>query len=158
MRELKFLVLAVVAGSGFMAAAPNASAQISINIGVAPACPYGYYDAAPYNCAPSGYYGPEWFRGEAFIGAGPWFHGPRNFRGNVNNAFHPEHGYKGPMPRRGEKAEPARRVSKAHFSGNEQRDGRGHDRRSSTDCGGMTSHAATSEPAHSYRRQTGALA
>jgi len=33
------------------------------------------YDAAPYNCAPSGYYGPEWFSGDVFVGAGPWIHG-----------------------------------------------------------------------------------
>jgi hypothetical protein len=31
-----------------------------------------------------------------------------------------------PMPSRGEKAEPSKRVDKAHFSGNEERDGRGH--------------------------------
>ena len=55
-----------------------APAQVSIGIGVggAPACPYGYYDYAPYNCSPYGYYGPDWFRGGLFIGAGPWFHGP----------------------------------------------------------------------------------
>jgi hypothetical protein len=76
--------------------------------------------------APSGYYGPEWFSGGAFIGAGPWFHGADNFRGNVNNRFHPDHGYKGPMPNRGERAEPSKRVDSAHFSGNEERDGRGH--------------------------------
>ena len=93
---------------------------------MAPACPYGYYDVAPYGCAPSGYYGPEWFNGGVFIGAGPWFHGDSNFRGNVNNAYHPDHGYKGAMPARGEKAEPAKLVDKAHFSGNEERDGRGH--------------------------------
>jgi hypothetical protein len=30
------------------------------------------------------------------------------------------------MPKAGEKAEPAKRVSSAHFKGNEVRDGRGH--------------------------------
>jgi hypothetical protein len=45
----------------------------------------------------------------------------------VNNTYHPEHGYKGAMPNRGEKADPARRVDKAHFNGNEERDGRGHE-------------------------------
>ncbi|HWZ63538.1 MAG TPA: hypothetical protein VNX02_10985 [Steroidobacteraceae bacterium] len=97
-----------------------------MNIGAAPECPYGYYDVAPYNCAPSGYYGPEWFSGSVFVGAGPWFHGPSEFRGNVNNAYHPEHGYKGALPARGEKAEPGKRVDKDHFKGNEERDGRGH--------------------------------
>ncbi len=126
MRKFTSLALAAVAGTCLAAAASTAEAQVSINIGVAPACPYGYYDAAPYSCAPAGYYGPEWFNGEVFIGAGPWFHGASNFRGNVNNAYHPEHGFKGAMPNRGEKAEPSKRVDKAHFKGNEERDGRGH--------------------------------
>lgn len=126
MRGFKFLLLGAVAGSCVAASVPKAEAQVSIGIGVAPECPYGYYDAAPYNCAPSGYYGPEWFNGEVFIGAGPWFHGASDFRGNVNNALHPEHGYKGALPNRGERAEPAKRVDKDHFKGNEERDGRGH--------------------------------
>jgi hypothetical protein len=106
MRASKFIVLAAVAASCFMVSDPNAQAQIGVSIGVAPECPYGYYDV--------------------FIGAGPWFHGPDSFRGHVNNAFHPEHGYKGAMPHAGEKAEAAKRVDKAHFTGNEERDGRGH--------------------------------
>ena len=126
MRRLKFTVLAAVAGSCFTVTVPKAEAQVSINIGLAPECPYGYYDAAPYGCAPSGYYGPEWFRQGVFVGAGPWFRGPNNFRGNVNNAFHPEHGYKGPVPNGGEKAEASKRVDKGHFEGNAERDGRGH--------------------------------
>ena len=40
-----------------------------------PACSYGYYGAAPYACAPYGYYGPSWFNGGIFIGAGPWLRG-----------------------------------------------------------------------------------
>jgi hypothetical protein len=126
MRGLKFMALAAVAGGCLTAMVPKAEAQISVNIGVAPECPYGYYDVAPYGCAPSGYYGPEWFNGDVFIGAGPWFHGNEGFRGNVNNSFHPDHGYRGPMPNRGERAEPGRRVDQAHFKGNEERDGRGH--------------------------------
>jgi|ERR1700722_12014678 hypothetical protein len=128
MRRSTFLALAVVAGSCFAAFAPPAVAQVSVgvDIGVAPECPYGYYDVPPYNCAPVGYYGPEWFTGGVFIGAGPWFHGPATFRGYVNNSFHPDHGYRGPMPNRGEKPDPARRVDQAHFKGNEMRDGRGH--------------------------------
>jgi len=127
MRGFRFLMLGAVAATCFAATAPRAEAQLSINIGVPPQCPYGYYDAAPYSCAPSGYYGPEWFSGDVFIGAGPWFHGPGEFRGHVNNAYHPEHGYKGALPDRGEKAEPAKRVDKDHFKGNEERDGRGHE-------------------------------
>ena len=64
--------------------------------------------------------------GGVFIGAGPWFHGAGGFRGQVNNTYHPQNGYKGPMPNRGERAEPAKRVTAANFKGNEERDGRGH--------------------------------
>jgi hypothetical protein len=38
----------------------------------APACPYGYYQYYPYDCADYGYYGPEWFAGGYFAGIGPW--------------------------------------------------------------------------------------
>jgi len=128
MRGMKYVLLAAVAGIGIAVAAPTAAAQVSVgvDIGAAPDCPYGYYDVAPYACAPAGYYGPEWFDGGVFIGAGPWFHGHDDFRGHVNNHFHPEHGYKGPMPARRERAVPEKRVDAGHFKGNEMRDGRGH--------------------------------
>jgi hypothetical protein len=112
---------------GFMAAAPRAHAGISINIGAEPVCPYGYYDSAPYACAPYGYYGPEWFSGGVFIGAGPWFHGPADFHGHVDNRFDIHRGYHGPLPNRGDHPDPARRLDHInHFRGNEMRDGRGH--------------------------------
>jgi len=127
MKRFGFFVLAAVAAIGFAATTPQAQAQVSVDIGVAPECPYGYYDAAPYDCAPYGYYGSEWFSGGIFIGAGPWFHGAANFHGHVNNRFHPEHGYNGPRPARGDKPEPGKRLDKvSHFKGNEVRDGRGH--------------------------------
>src|ERR1039457_1021620 len=126
MRGFTFLVLAAVAGVGFITITPKAEAQVNVEIGVAPVCPYGYYDIAPYNCAPTGYYGPEWFNEGAFTGAGPWFHGSDNFRGNVNNRLDPQKGYNGPTPTRGERAEQSKRVDSAHFQGNEERDGRGH--------------------------------
>jgi hypothetical protein len=126
MRTAKFFFFAAIAGILLIATAPTAQAQVGINIGVAPDCPYGYYDVAPYDCAPVGYYGPEWFDGGAFIGVGPWFHGRDDFRGYVDNHFHLDHGYKGPLPHRGERAEPSRRVDAGHFHGNEMRDGRGH--------------------------------
>ncbi len=88
-----------------------------------PVCPYGYYDYAPYPCAPYGYYGPEWFSGGVFIGAGPWFHGPENFRGHVDNHFDIHAGYKGPLPERNE--HPVEHP-KPEFHGNEMRDGHGH--------------------------------
>src|ERR1700730_15310777 len=124
MRGFAFLMLTAVAGICFMASAPKAAAQGSVTVGVEPECPYGYYDVAPYDCAPSGYYGPEWFTGDVFVGAGPWFHGKSEFRGKVDNSFDPQKGYKGTKPNRGEKAEPTKRVDSAHFKGNEERDGR----------------------------------
>jgi hypothetical protein len=127
MRGITYLVLTAAAGIGLTASTAKAEApQVAVEVGVAPECPYGYYDVAPYNCAPYGYYGPEWFTGGVFIGAGPWFHGEHEFRGHVDNRYHPEHGYKGQMPARGEKADPGRRVDAQHFKGNEMRDGRGH--------------------------------
>jgi hypothetical protein len=127
MNKFKYLLLAAAAGACLTVTAPKMAAQVSVDVGVAPDCPYGYYDTPPYACAPYGYYGPEWFSGGIFIGAGPWFHGAADFRGHVNNHFHPDHGYKGPTPHPGDKPEPANRVDKMdHFKGNEMRDGRGH--------------------------------
>jgi hypothetical protein len=126
MHGFKVLAFAAVAGLFFAANTPKTQAQISVEIGVAPDCPYGYYEAAPYGCAPYGYYGPEWFTRGVFVGAGPWFHGPANFQGHVDNNFHPDHGYKGTMPERGEKATPEHATPPKNFQGNEVRDGRGH--------------------------------
>jgi hypothetical protein len=111
------LLAAAIASVGF--------AQVGVQVGVEPVCPYGYYDVAPYTCAPAGYYGPEWFDGGVFIGVGPWFHGHEHFRGFVDNRFHPDHGYKGPFPQRGERYDPGHRVDHSHFKGNEMRDGHG---------------------------------
>ena len=41
----------------------------------APVCQWGYYSYYPYACAPYGFYGPSWFIGGLFIGAGPWYRG-----------------------------------------------------------------------------------
>jgi hypothetical protein len=114
---LAFTGLAVL----MVSLAPTAKAQVAIgvNLGPAPYCPYGYFDYAPYDCSPYGYYGPDWFVGGVFIGAGPWFHGPHGFFGHVDNRFDPHHGYAGPLPARGDHAF-------AHFQGNEARDGQGH--------------------------------
>jgi hypothetical protein len=127
MNTLKYLMAAAVAVLCLTFTAPKMSAaQVSVDIGVAPDCPYGYYDYAPYACAPYGYYGPEWFSGGVFIGAGPWFHGPANFRGHVDNHFDVHHGYKGPTPNRGDKPEPTKHLDKIpHFKGNEMHDGHG---------------------------------
>ena len=125
MSRFTVLALAAVAGFLFAATPPKAAAQIAVEIGVAPDCPYGYYDYAPYSCVPDGYYGSEWFNGGVFVGAGPWFRGPDNFKGNVDNSFDPQHGYNGSLPKTGEKASAQRRDPK-QFKGNESRDGRGH--------------------------------
>jgi len=42
-------------------------------LGQPPDCVYGYYPYYPYACAPYGYYGPSYFIGGVFIGAGPWY-------------------------------------------------------------------------------------
>src|SRR5260370_26224034 len=93
MRYLSFLVLkirylklfgllAICLGIGLFSAS-NANAQrLTFGVGIgapvyygsAPVCTYGYYDYSPYDCAPYGYYGPDWFVGGVFIGAGPWYH------------------------------------------------------------------------------------
>lgn len=120
MRIFSSLAL-VTLGAALLTAASAAPAQVSVgvNIGPAPVCPYGYFDYPPYDCAPYGYYGPDWFIDGLFIGAGPWFHGPRGFYGHVDNRWDPRHGYHGPMPQRGAEAF-------QHFQPNEARDGRGH--------------------------------
>ena len=101
----------------------RAQAQVSVSIGEPPVCPYGYYEAPPYNCAPDGYYGPEWFSGGVFIGAGPWFHGPDHFYGHVDHHLDYRKGYHGPMPARGER--PAEH--RAEFHGQAMHDAHGHE-------------------------------
>lgn len=115
---LAFSTLAVALVLCTMPVAP-AQVSVGVNLGPAPICPYGYFDYPPYDCAPYGYYGPDWFLGGVFIGAGPWFHGPHGFYGHVDNRYDPRNGYHGPMPSRGEAAF-------NHFHGNEARDGQGH--------------------------------
>jgi hypothetical protein len=70
MRGLKTLrgTTALLAG---LALAPTANAQIVFAIGIQPVCSYGYYDYAPYACAPRGFYGPGYFYNGIFRGMGP---------------------------------------------------------------------------------------
>jgi hypothetical protein len=123
MRTLKQLGLAVFGLGLLITASKPAQAQVSINIGPAPNCPYGYYEVPPYNCAPDGYYGPEWFSGGIFIGAGPWYHGSDHFYGHVDHSFDYRKGYKGPLPARGE--HPA--ASRRDFHGQAMHDVHGHE-------------------------------
>src|ERR1700722_4050162 len=116
---LLVFVAGIFAAVGYSAPAP----QISVSIGEPPVCPYGYYEVPPYNCAPDGYYGPEWFSGGIFIGAGPWYHGSGHFYGHVDHGLDYRKGYKGPMPARGE--HPAEH--RAEFHGKAMHDEHGHE-------------------------------
>lgn len=81
MRKLKVLLwsavfLASVTLLAPVGMTPTANAQVSIGIGIGgppPVCPYGYYDYAPYACAPMGFYGPGYFYNGIFLGVGPWY-------------------------------------------------------------------------------------
>ena len=129
MNNFKWLTLVAVAAFCFTLTAPKSQAQVGIGINIDQRCTVPMVTMTPRRMAalPMGNYGPEWFQGGVFIGAGPWFHGDEHFRGHVDNRFHPDHGYKGKMPERGEKADPKNRVDKmSHFKGSEMRDGRGH--------------------------------
>jgi hypothetical protein len=76
MRSLRYLLLAVL--FGFITVSAGAQISFGVDIGGVPAgppvCQWGYYSYPPYACAPYGYYGPQWFNGGVFIGAGPWYH------------------------------------------------------------------------------------
>jgi hypothetical protein len=99
------------------------SVQAGVGLGPAPICPYGYYEFPPYDCAPYGYYGPEWFANGVFIGAGPWYRGHRHFHGHVDEHYDPRHGYHGPHPERGER--PAEHHEQFH--GTTMHDEHGHE-------------------------------
>ena len=130
MQRSQFLVALILLGLSFASAASKASAQVSINVqvGPAPVCPYGYFDYAPYGCAPLGYYGPQWFVSGVFVGAGPWFHGPEGFHGYVDREYDPRFGYRGRCPEHWEHADWGRHVGwEKHFHGNEMRAQYRHD-------------------------------
>src|SRR5713226_6970793 len=84
LRYLRFFGLLGICLAICLFSASNAQAQrVTFGVGIgapayygpAPVCAYGYYDYYPYACAPYGFYGPDWFAGGVFIGAGPWYHG-----------------------------------------------------------------------------------
>ena len=111
MKYLRYLAL--LAAFVFMLApaskSSQASAQIAVGVGIGapgyiapPDCAYGYYDYYPYACAPYGFYGPDWFAGGFFIGAGPWFHHgwyPGVYRGGFG--YRGGYGYRGGVAYRG---------------------------------------------------------
>src|SRR5208282_6769861 len=77
---MKYLTLVALLGMSLLAV-PSAHAQVAVGVAVGPGgyvagppvCSYGYYSYYPYACAPYGFYGPRWFVGGVFIGAGPWY-------------------------------------------------------------------------------------
>ncbi|HEY2472256.1 MAG TPA: hypothetical protein VGI45_31000 [Terracidiphilus sp.] len=126
MERFKYISLVALATICFALSPPGAQAQIAVQIGPPPVCPYGYFDYPPYDCAPYGYYGSEWFANGLFIGAGPWYHGPQRFWGHVDNHFDRNDGFHGDYPHRGEHWDHGERGHIDHFRGNEMRDGHGH--------------------------------
>jgi hypothetical protein len=124
MYGVNFLGLVALAAFTVAPGGTRTTPNINSHIGAAPNCPYGYYDYAPHNCAPDGYYGPEWFIGGVFIGTGPWFHGSDDFQGLVDNTLDPQYGYHGSLPKFGDKPAMQRRAVE-RFNGNEVRDGHG---------------------------------
>ncbi|PYV51139.1 MAG: hypothetical protein DMG97_05475 [Acidobacteria bacterium] len=110
MRYLKYFALL---GILVAVAAVHAPAQVALGVGFgpgyvagSPVCTYGYYDYYPYACAPYGFYGPSYFVGGVFIGAGPWYHGydgPRYYghsyygygRSYYGHGYGWGHGYRG---------------------------------------------------------------
>lgn len=129
MGKFKYLLLIAVGALGFAGAPQRAQAQVAVEVGPPPECPYGYFDYAPYDCAPYGYYGPEWFSGGVSVGAGPWYRGRERFWGHVDNRYDRNDGWRGEYPRRGERFDEHRRPGQyENWRGNEMRDGHGHSR------------------------------
>lgn len=130
MKKFKYFAIATVIGLCFLTTNSKTQAQVSfgIQIGPEPVCPYGYFDYAPYSCAPYGYYGPEWFTNGLFIGTGPWFHGPEHFRGHIDRHFDPRSGYRGHLPERGERPDwNHHHGTVEHFKGHDVREEHSHD-------------------------------
>ena len=59
MSGFKVLALAAVAGLVFTSTPPKVQAQVAVEVGVAPDCPYGYYDYAPIAVFPTATMGPN---------------------------------------------------------------------------------------------------
>jgi hypothetical protein len=122
-----WLASIVVLGIVFAVTGPGAWAQVAVQVGPPPACPYGYYDVPPYECAPYGYYGPEWFANGVFIGVGPWFHGNEHWHGRVDYDHYGWDRYHGERPHPGDRADGGHNVGHMeNFHGGQMRDGHGH--------------------------------
>src|SRR3981189_1974427 len=101
MKYLRYFALLAVG----MFAASYSQAPVSVGVGIGggfyedygyygqpPVCTYGYYDYAPYACAPYGYWGPDYFVNGVFIGVGPWF-GYYGGRGYYGRGYYGRGGY-----------------------------------------------------------------
>lgn len=127
MKRTPYLFLGLLFAALFVGSAQPAQAQIAVQIGPPPVCPYGYFDYPPYDCAPYGYYGPEWFPNGVFLGAGPWYRGRERFWGHVDNHYDRHDGYRSEYPHRGDRYDERYRGERyQHFRGNEMRDGHNH--------------------------------
>ncbi len=103
MKRFRLVLMAMLLAVPFVLAS-TANAQVAVGVGVGPAvvaapyaygppdCAWGYYAYYPYACAPYGYYGPSWFAGGLFIGAGPWYHRGWGYGGY---GFRGGYGYRG---------------------------------------------------------------
>lgn len=121
--KTSILLSALLIGGSVFLASCGGRVAVAAGVGGPPVCPYGYYETPPYACAPDGYYGPEWFSGGVFIGAGPWYHGSERFYGHVDHDLDVRKGYRGPLPARGE----VRRPNRAPFRGQAMHDARGRE-------------------------------
>jgi hypothetical protein len=99
---MKYLRILAVLGMCLIPATYAHAQRFSVGVGIggpvyggAPVCDYGYYNYYPYACAPYGYYGPSWFSGGVFIGAGPWYRGYYGGRGYYGRPGYYGRGYYG---------------------------------------------------------------
>jgi len=102
---------------------PAANAQVVVSIGIQPVCTYGYYDYAPYACAPVGFYGSGYFYNGIFLGMGPWAGwgyghgwGGHRFNGDGGGRYHGGGGEA--AGRAYERGEQAGHASAVHTSSN----------------------------------------
>jgi hypothetical protein len=109
MRYLKYGVLSAALLGILLLLPGHANAQVAVGVrvgpvgvavGAEPVCAYGYYPYYPYACAPVGYWGPNYFVGGIFVGAGPWFRGwghPYGYYVRPGYAYRPGWAYR-PAP------------------------------------------------------------
>ncbi len=79
MRYVKYFALLAVL---VMVPAVYSQGQVAVGVRIGPdyglynappVCEYGFYPDYPYDCAPYGYWAPDYFVDGVFIGVGPWY-------------------------------------------------------------------------------------